>query len=194
MKRTSLVLAALLLTFASSARADAILTVDPLGQIRTLGQQAVVDIESSGGYVGDFDLTISWDPSIVSLAVIAYGSQLGGGSPNSIQNAPTIGAANVNLSEISLLTPAALTALQPGPAATLFTLVFNTLAVGTSPVNIALIALGDEFGIAHDLVTLQPGSITVVQDNGQVIPEPGTAVLLLTGALFASRFRRSRKC
>jgi hypothetical protein len=71
------------------------------------------------------------------------------------------------------------------------TLVFNTLAVGTSPVNIEVIAIGDESGMAHADVELNPGSITVI--DGQV-PEPSTALLLITGALFASRFRGSKRC
>jgi hypothetical protein len=190
MKRTSLVLAVLLLTSASPAGADVILTVDPSAQIKFLGQKAQVTLDSSGGLVGDFDLTISWDASIVSLFSLAYGTQLGGPA-DSLQNPPTIGAASLNASEISLLSVADLTGLQPGSAATLLTLVFNTLAVGTSPVNIEVIAIGDESGMAHADVELNPGSITVI--DGQV-PEPSTALLLITGALFASRFRGSKRC
>jgi hypothetical protein len=189
MIRTAVFLVTLLLSCATAARADVILSVDPLAQTKILGQQATVTIDSSGGFVGDFDLTISWDPAIVSLFDIDYGTQLGGPA-DSLQNPFTFGAGTVNASEISLLVVADLMALQPGPAATLLTLVFDTIALGTSPVNIAVTAIGDEVGLAHNVVTLEPGSITVI--DGQVpIPEPGSMLLLASGLGWLAK-RRAR--
>jgi hypothetical protein len=191
MKKKLILLATLFVAFSPAVLADVFLIVDPAAQTKLLGQQATVAIKSSGGFVGDFDLNISWDPSIVSLFDIDYGTQLGGPA-DSLQNPFTSGVGTVNGSEISLLTPADLMALQPGQTATLLTLVFDTLALGTSPVNIGVTAIGDELGLPHGLVTTTPGSITVVQVNG-VIPEPSSMLLLGTvGGLVLWRLRKSR--
>jgi hypothetical protein len=103
-----------------------------------------------------------------------------------------LGAGTVNASEISLETPLDLIALQPGQTATLLTLVFDTIALGTSPVNIGLVAIGDENGLPHGVVTLTPGSITVIEPNG-VIPEPSSLLLFgSVGGLLLWRLKRAR--
>jgi hypothetical protein len=188
-KHRLILLATVFLAFAPAGYADVLLDVDPVAQIKSLGQQATVSIKSSGGFVGDFDLNISWDPGIVSLFDIDYGTQLGGPA-DSIQNPFVAGAGTVNASEISLLSAVDLMALQPGQTATLLTLVFDTIALGTSPVNIGVVAIGDESGIPHNLVTTTPGSITVVDT---VIPEPSSLLLLSTaGGLLIWRLRKAR--
>jgi hypothetical protein len=189
MTRKVVILATVLLAFASAASASSIvLTGNPAAQIKTLGQQATVTIDSSTGFVGDFDLNISWDSAIVSLFDIDYGTQLGGPG-NSLQNPFVFGGGTVNASEISLLSAAALMALQPGQTATLLTLVFNTLAVGTTAVNIAVVALGDEIGLPHDQLAVVPASITVIDGGPAPVPEPGSMMLLVTGLGWLARRR-----
>jgi hypothetical protein len=179
MKRKMILLAGVLLALAPGLFADVILEVDPLAQVRLVGQQATVTIESSLGFVGDFDLNISWNPAVVALFDIDYGTQLGGPA-DSIQNPFGLGAGTVNASEISLLSPGDLMALQPGPGATLLTLVFNAIAPGVSPVNIGVVSIGDEVGLAHTLVDINPGSITVTGTG--IIPEPSSFLLLGSAA------------
>ena len=168
--------------------ADVVLAVDPVAQTKFLGEQAIVNITSSGGYVGDFDLDISWNPAIVSLFSINYGTQLGG-PVNSIQNPPLQGAGTVNASEISFLSPGDLLALQPGPAAILLTLTFDTIGLGISPVNIGVVKIGDENGLAPNISTT-PGSIEVIARTG-VVPEP--SMLLGVGGILAVALWRMRR-
>lgn len=187
-QRILLVAAAAMLAQAVTA---ATIAVSPAAQVKVLGAQATIEIKSSGGYVGDFDLDISWNPGIVSLFDIDYGTQLG----FSIQNPFAFGAGTVNASEISLELPADLMALQPGQTATLLTLVFDTIATGTSPVNISVTAVGDENGLPHDPLNLANGSITVRDPGGpgQEIPEPTSALLAGFGVvLLAMGLKRSR--
>jgi hypothetical protein len=189
MKHRIILLLALLASLTQSGWAAVIIEASPAAQVKVLGNQATVDIVASGGYVGAFDLDISWNSGIVSLFSISYGTQLG----LSIQNPFAYGAGTVNASEFSLETPADLVALQPGQTATLLTLVFDTIAVGTSPVNISYNAIGDEYGIAHNPVTLNPGSITVRKGGPAEVPEPASTVMVgLGGGLLALGLRKSK--
>lgn len=189
MKHKIILLLALLASLTQSGWAAVIIEASPAAQVKVLGNQATVDIVASGGYVGDFDLDISWNPAIVSLFSISYGTQLG----LSIQNPFALGVGTVNASEISLEIAADLIALQPGQTATLLTLVYNTIAVGTSPVNIAYNAIGDEYGLAHNPVTLNPGSITVRQGGPAEIPEPATTLMVGLGVGVLALGRRKSK-
>ncbi|MGE3535955.1 MAG: PEP-CTERM sorting domain-containing protein [Candidatus Tectimicrobiota bacterium] len=191
MKRLFMLLVpGLLLAFASSVCATTLM-VDPLAQTKLLGQQATVTIESSNSYIGDFDLNIMWDTTILALSAITYGTHLGGGLPDSLQNSFVFGGGTVNASEISLLSATDLIALQPSQTATLLSLVFDTIALGTSPVIIGVIQIGDENG---ELVIpdLHHGSITVIQRGTTDVPEPSSIVLLASGiGLLVWRLRRT---
>lgn len=189
MKRKLSIISSILLTLALPALADT-LSVSPVGQTKILGNQATVTINAAGGYVGDFDLDIGWNNTILSLFSISYGTQLGG-PLDSIQNPTAGGPGTVNASEISLLLPADLMLLQPGQTATLLTLVFNTIGLGTSAVDINVVTFGDENGLTPTSgVQTQNGSITVIAPNGDV-PEPYSVALLATVAgLLVRRFQR----
>jgi hypothetical protein len=128
--------------------------------------------------LSSFDLDVSFDPSILAFDSVAFGDPLLGdqldlfGSGSLTDVLP--GAGTVNLFELSFDLPSDLDTLQAG-SFTLATLTFDTLALGTSAIDISANALGDAFG--DPLVADLPSGFV------KVIPEPGSALLLAFGAL-----------
>jgi hypothetical protein len=167
----------------------ATLSVVPVSTSVGVNGVASVDLVFEDGYVGDFDITIGWDGSIVSLVGGSFGTQLGG-PMDSLQGGLVPAGDALSTFEVSLLSVADLIALQPGGMATLLTLDFKGLAVGVSPVEITITALGDENGLPYTDVVVNNGEIRV---TGIVIPEPGSW-LLAGSALSLLLLRRLRVC
>jgi hypothetical protein len=67
----------------------------------------------------------------------------------------------VELVEISLLDPSVVDSLQDSAPVELFTLSFNTVGLGTTPLSISVNALGDEFGNPVSPLDVINGEITV---------------------------------
>jgi hypothetical protein len=158
----------------------------PADQTVGLGSQASVAVrivdalpEGLGAY--DFDLT--FDAAILSFshAIDALGLGL------AIGLGTTPGAGSVRVSDFSLETVADLLALQPNDFE-LFTLVFDTLAVGASALGFANVNLGDAAGnpVASQQDT---GRIEVV---AQAVPAPATALLVGAALLALVGRRRGR--
>ena len=159
----------------------ATISIMPAGQTVLPGTPASIDISISGlgdGFppsLGVYDLTITFDPAILSFSSVSWGSGLDVLGLGSIQSA-TPGTGSINLFELSLDQASDLNSLQPA-SFPLFTLHFGTLGVGTSPLTLSLNALGDADGapIAADLAN---GAITVSSGDAAPVPEPSTTVLL----------------
>ncbi len=170
-----------------------IILVDPLDQTHQIGDPAAVDVVFSnpeGNRVGAFSIGVSYDPVIVDLTSVIFGTSLGGGFFNSIQDASETPGA-VEAAEISLLFD--LSGLQDGVSdVLLFSLVFNPVGVGASNITlspgIGIFGFGgfvaDEFGFTIDADALS-GSISV-------IPEPISISLVGAGlvGLFLARRRK----
>ena len=183
--------AALLLTPAAPARAI-MLDIDPAAQTVNLNDPATVKLNISGLGAGvapslsGLDVDIGFDPSVLSFTSVVFGTGLdllGLGSVTQV----TPAANSVNLLELSLDSVADLNALQPA-AFTLATLTFATAGVGTSPLTIAVNALGDAVGDPL-MATVSPGSVTV---NAVAVPEPATWLLVLSGLLAIGAVGRAR--
>ena len=206
MKRviTGWVLLVSLTVFFSPSSVHAIsLVFDPSAQNVTLGNTANVDLKISGlgapPFLGAFDLTVTFNPTILGFSSAVFGSSLGNpalGEATTIVS-PSSGAAN--LVGVSLL-EGSLTGciLCVGPyledlqssAFTLATLTFNTSAVGTSPLGLSHLILSDADGNSLTADTVE-GRVTV--NPGAAVPEPSTLVLVGSGLAGLVAFRRRQQ-
>ena len=187
----------LLAGFAFQSQA-AVISFDPSAQSVGLGDVATVDLRISG--LGDeiltgFDMDISFDDSILAFSDFAFGTGLDTFGFGTINDVFDYGDGTVNVFELSFDFDDDLRDFQPNDFI-LGTFTFDTLAMGTSALNVTYALLSGEFIyddlLGFDIVSevqadLQSGSITV--------PEPGIMLLLITGLLgfgIQKRFNTSR--
>lgn len=165
-------------SFCFSAHA-ALITLTPSAGVVNLGDSVSVDLTVSGLATDEelalFDLDAIFDPAVLNLTSIAFGSALGG-TANALQLdfLP-------NAFENSFLSELDLQFLQGAPF-TILTLNFDTLATSvTSIVSVSINAFGflDFDGNEID-VNVQSTTITVV-DAPVAMSETGTLLLMITG-------------
>ncbi len=166
----------------------------PTIQTVDIGAQTTVDVFASnpdGTLVGVYDFFVDYESSVLTLTEVVFGSALGG-SMDSIQDDTESTAGTVNVSEVSLVLD--LAPLQNGSDdVLLFSMIFDTAMLGTSPLtfseNILGVAggfFGDENGLPSVLDSVGTASINVV-------PIPGAIWLMGSGllALYGFTCRRS---
>lgn len=171
------VAACTLCLFTASASAY-MLVFQPFAQTVGLGGQAtvavrVVDTKPAG--LGAYDLDVTYDPAILAFdhAVDGLGLGLAFGLGTST------GVASVTVSDFSLETIADLLALQAN-SFDLFTLVFDTVGLGTSALGMQAVTLGDATG---NLVAFTAGAGSVAVVASAAVPEPGTLALVASALL-----------
>jgi len=135
------------------------------------GDTFLIDVTASlfgSNGIGDYDLTVNFNPAVLSATGIAFGTSLGGPA-QSIQSA-SISAGFAELSEVSLLSTAQLIALQTGTLR-LATITFRALALGSSGLSFSGVQVDDANALPLS-VTAGSGAVNVG------VPEPSPALLL----------------
>ena len=168
-------------------RAQAIgLTFVPASQDVNTGDTAVVDLQVVGvgdhtfPSVGAFDVTVAFDPSILSFVGATFGGFLGDltlvEALGTVTPPPPSGV--VNLFEVSLLSRAELATMQ-GTSFVIASLSFQAIGGGSSLLSLSKVILSDENGDALNDPDLLGGVINVT-DGSTVVPEPSTLLLFST--------------
>lgn len=169
------------------------LSVTPSSGSVAVGGNLGVDLVISdlGSTIGTFDVSIGFNPALLTLNSFALGAGLGNESlGEALTSVNTATAGTINLFEVSLLESSAGTCvfcLPPyldelqSPSFVLATLSFSGLAAGTSTLTPFVNALGD--GDGNDLaagLNLQSGSVLV---GVSPVPEPSTYAMVAVGLI-----------
>jgi hypothetical protein len=160
----------------------------PASVIAAVGDTFSVDVVVSdlgGEIVSAYDLDIVFDASVLSATGISFSGALGGIAFHDHDLAPGL----VDLAGVSLISDAALLALQGGDAVTLASIAFTKTGEGQAALDFVFDAVNDVKGANGEILPIDavPGSVAP-------IPEPTAALTFGTGLLvtgFALR-RRAR--
>jgi hypothetical protein len=201
-------------TYATSAEAieygggPAILAITPEQPSVQAGTPFTADVGFSGlqqQLIGSYDLTITWNPSLLSFSSLSFGSFLD--APNSLQDF-NASAGSLEVGETSL----GFLANQSGfGSLPLFNVTFDSLAAGTSPLafntvpNGALsgLTVADEIGNAFTNFFSFDSSVDITARAGtgtgtMTAPEmdvasAGSALTLFVGGVLVLSSRRSTR-
>lgn len=192
MKRSfsPLVLAAFFLFTVTSTAQALTLGFNPSNSAFLVGDTIDIDVTltalENGDEVGAFEVVIDYDPTILWLGIVTLGTF----NPDPVDildlsDSTLPGSFILSVLSTDFLTPLFFSS-GPGQLFTLATLQFQGLALGSSPLSISF---GDTGGVFLDNDPLKDfASIAQFQNTtANVVPEPGTILLLLAGLAIYKR-------
>jgi len=175
--------------FATSANA-VLITLSPSSQEVGIFQSVSVDVFvsdlSDTQALGAFDLELLFDPNIVTLNSITFGSGLG----FSFQETFSVNSGTQAVLESSLEFPSDLLAFQLSDFL-LFTVNFVSTGFGETLVNLQNVILGDENGQEITDVSFNSANIRVSSPN--LVNEPSHIALCLIALSFLAYRRKKMK-
>ncbi|MEX2207654.1 MAG: cohesin domain-containing protein [Myxococcota bacterium] len=187
MGRTWIAIAIALLSVSRDARAIT-LGFAPSSSSVSVGSPVSVSLvasdltDAAAPSLGTFDLNVVFDSALLGLTGVSFGDPVLGDQldlfgAGSISGSDGSVPGVLNVFQISFDAAEDLDDLQAG-SFTLITLTFETLAAGTSSLDLTAVTLGDALGdpLIADLV---PGSITAL-----ALPEPALAALAALAGVF----------
>lgn len=179
----------LMLGMAFPAAAIPILNLVPSNSAVNVGEQFSVDVLVNGlenEFIGDYDLTIGWDASLLSLSGFSFDAFLDGPADSISGFSSTPGS--VNAFEVSLSSLSAQTGFG---GFRLFSLSFSSLDAGLVSLFISDVGiLGNELGESYDFGRV--GAEVSLTRPSTSVPEPSTLALLLAAAAGGALSRRRR--
>jgi hypothetical protein len=144
--------------------------------------------------LGVFDVNVSYDPAILQLTGVVFGDPMMGDQLDlfalgNLQDASG-SAGLMTLFELSFDSVDDLNHLQ-ADRFTLATLDFKGLSSGVSGLILTVNSFGDAEGNPLSVTTLD-ASITVGSTGPAAVPEPASALLVVSGVLGSWRLRKKR--
>jgi hypothetical protein len=145
-------------------------------------------VSASTGVIGAYDVSVTFDPSLVSWTSTTFGSGLDVNGLGDLQGSGLVAdhPQTLDTVENSFDSPADLEAKQPN-SFVLFSFALQGIANGTSALTLSLGSLSDENGNAL-AASLQGSSVTVAP-----VPLPAAGWLLLSGLGSFFGLTRSRR-
>jgi hypothetical protein len=171
-----------------AGRSEAItISLSPVLVTTTPGQPVTLQLRVSGldsATLSGWEVDVLFDEALFSLDSVTFSGDLGG-PDDALQDVVLIGAGAFNLAELTLLSESELQALPQGSAFLLATLEFTALAEGTGTVVLANADAATGSGTAFPELLLESAQV-------QIVPEPGTGLLVASALLALARWRSAR--
>jgi hypothetical protein len=176
-----LALGALLL--AAPARAVTI-GFDPSATTASPGDPVLVDVvvsDLAGEIVSAYDLDVVFDASVLSATSVNFSAALGSAGQAFYDASAAPGL--VDLAGVSLLSDAALLAIQGGDRVTLATLAFTKTGDGATSLDFVFDAVNDVKGADAQVLALAIAPGSVGPPVTSAVPEPTAALVFSAGLL-----------
>lgn len=176
------------LAWCASTASALVVTTSPAAQTVGLGAEVsvVIGVEDVVAGVGGYSFDIGFDAGLLAFDRLIDAANLG----FALGLGSSLGAGTLSVTDTSLDDVATLLGLQ-GSGFALFTLVFDTIGVGTSALTLGNAAFANAAADAID-ATLRGARITI-ESGGNQVPEPASWALVLSAIALATKAGRRER-